>query len=345
MDTVDELNGALNTKLIHFLRDQLGKDKVNKTALCREMGITTSVLYKRLSGHSQFTLGELGYIMRKYNLSFDSWIWKTEDKIEIILHGLNDPVASIEDFLRKIDGLFKIIKQYTSPKIYYATREMPLFYYFLQPKLGAFKLYIFAKFIWKIPGIKDDVPFSMDLFSNYIQNQISSIWQNYSKIPSQEIWNPNVWDNTLQQVLYLLEIRGFDQPTDALEIIDAINKVVDDCSKMAKTGKKIQSEGKFGAPVVYYNNRITHTNNIIIAGDEENPLLFVTHDNPNYFSSDNKAFINYTRKWMNNLKEHAEILDSENQANIDVFFRNLQNKIELTKRKAKGLISRDDEWI
>src|SRR5690606_20571767 len=102
MDNVDDLNIALNAKLIEFLRDQLGKNKVNKTALCREMGITTSVLYKRLSGYSQFTLGELGYIMRKYNLSFDNWIWKTEDKIEITLHGLNNPVISIEDFLRKI---------------------------------------------------------------------------------------------------------------------------------------------------------------------------------------------------------------------------------------------------
>jgi hypothetical protein len=340
---LEQYNQQLNDKLILFLKDQLGKNALNKTALCEEMGISTSVLYKRLSGHSQFTLGELGFLMRKYQISFDSWIWQSHEKVEVILPGMRQPVASIEDFLGRLEGLFTQIRQVENPAIRYATREMPIFYYFIQPHLGAFKMYFFAKFIWKIPGLSENVPFSMELISMYIRKQMQGLWQQYAKIPSSEIWNPNVWDNTLQQILYLLERREFANPATSLDILESVKMVVDQCAYMASIGFKTYDINHAGGEVHYYNNRVTHTNNIIVAGNEDLKWLFITHDNPNYMITQNASMINYTLRWMDLLKEHAEPI--ENEEDSGGFFRSLHNKVELAMNKAEGLISRDKEWI
>jgi hypothetical protein len=337
-----ELNDQLNVRLIEFLKMQIGKQKINKASLCDEMGMSTSVLYKRLSGHSQFTLGELAYIMKRFNLSFDSWIWPGKDRVVVNLPGIQTPVASIEDFLRRLDHLFSRLYAGTNPRIQYATREMPIFYYFINPKLGAFKLYFFGRFIWKAPGMIENIRFTMDLISKHILSEIKNLWTKYASIPSVEIWNPNVWDNTLQQVLYLLELRDFENPTDALEIIKAIKQVIEQTEKITKRGYKTFEFDNKSGKIVYYNNRITHTNNIILARNATEEMVFITHDNPNYMISTNADLIQYTDRWMELLKEHAEMLQEEN---MEDFFRLQYQKVDLAMLKAEGLISRDSQWI
>ncbi len=341
--SIEQYNQQLNDKLIYFLKDLLGKNSVNKTALCNEMGISTSVLYKRLSGQSQFTLGELGFLMRKYQLSFDGWVWQSHEKVEVMLPGMLLPIASIEDFLGRMEGLFQQMHQVPNPVIRYATREMPIFYYFMNPSLGAFKMYFFAKFIWKIPGISENVPFSMELISAYLRKQMQGLWQQYAKIPSSEIWNPNVWDNTLQQILYLLERREFAQPGNALDVLESVRQVIQHSAIMAKAGNKLYDFNRTGGEVYYYNNRVTHTNNIIVAGNSDKKWLFMTHDNPNYMISHNPSLIKYTLNWMDLLKEHAEPIQEDLES--DGYFRGLKNKVELAMTKAEGLINRDKEWL
>ena len=69
----------------------------------------------------------------------------------------------------------------------------------------------------------------------------------------------------------------------------------------------------------------------------------MTHDNPNYMISSNPSFIQYTIKWIDLLREHAEPIVEDLES--DGYFRSLRNKLELAMTKAEGLINRDKEWL
>jgi len=345
MEHVQSLNDQLNTRLILFLKEELGKAKVNKMELCREMGITTSILYKRLSGHSQFTIGEVAFLMKKYGLSFDKWVWGNGGYALFSNPAASHAVASIETYLLTLKTLFEALKPISKVQIHYAAREMPLFYYFSQPMLGAFKLFLFGKVVWNIPTYSGNAPFSKDLFSPYVLNSLTSLWDSYAAIPSIEIWNPNVLDNTLQQIIYLLEIRQFEDPEDSIVLLSLISTMVKDSSEMIVSGRKKHKIGTRASTLKVYNNQIMHTNNMIVAGNEEKKYLFLTHSNPNFLSSDDPGIIEHTLEWMNKLIQYSVAVDHDNSNSLDSLFRTLEQKIQFAKSKIEALLSRDKVMI
>jgi len=339
------LNSELNEKLIQTLKEILGRDKANKTALCKEMGITTSVLYKRLSGHSQFTLGELAFLMDKYKISFDEWVIKREDIIPVSLPYASNHIGSIEDYLLNLQHLFQDLKQIPNAVVQYATREVPIFYYFMNPMVGAFKLFLFGRVVWDLKAFSGSAKFSMNHFSKMNLENMKSIWDQYALLPSVEIWNPNIWDNTFQQIIYLLEIRAFEDPKDAIKLVDQIRICIKECERMASSSRKIRPNGRIGADLHLYNNRIMHTNNIVLAGNDDSKLLFITHDNPNYIFSKDPILVKYTERWFDKLKAHSTNLMTADPSNKDDFFRTLYGKANFTMQKVEDLIRRDEEIL
>jgi len=345
MHDTNHLNSVLNDRLIHVLKEILGRDKANKTALCKEMGITTSVLYKRLSGHSQFTLGELAFLMDKYSFSFDEWVMRKEDIIPVSIPYASNNIGSVDDYLLNLKGLFHQLKQIPDSIVHYATREVPIFYYFMNPMVGAFKLFLFGRVVWDLKSFSGAAKFSMNHFSKTNLESMKEIWELYTTIPSIEIWNPNIWDNTFQQILYLLEIRAFENPIDAVFLVDHIKNCIQDCEKMATSGRKFKYNGRMGADLKLYNNRIMHTNNLVLAGNDHNKLLFITHDNPNYIFSKDPTLIQYTERWFDKLKLHSSDLMLSDTVQKDDFFRTLYSKASFTRQKVDDLIRRDQEMI
>lgn len=345
MEHVQPLNDQLNARLILYLKEELGRSKENKMELCREMGISTSILYKRLSGHSYFTIGEVAFLMKKYGLSFDQWVWGNQGYALFSNPAASHSVASIETYLLTLTKLFEAIKPLSQVQIHYAAREMPLFYYFSQPMLGAFKLFLFGKVVWNIPTYSGEAPFSTDLFSPYVLNNLTSLWDNYAGIPSIEIWNPNVLDNTFQQIIYLLELRQFEKPEDALILLEMISTMVKQTAEMIATGRKIKTTGSKAASLIVFNNQIMHTNNMIVAGNDQKKYLFLTHSNPNFLTSDDPGIIQHTLEWMNKLIKYSSVLDNKSSSSRDSLFRTLEQKIQFAKSKIEALLSRDKVMI
>ena len=341
MNKVSELNEQLNDKLIHFLKEELGRHKVNKVALCREMGISTSILYKRLSGQSQFTIGEVAFLMQKYGLSFDRWVWKNQGYSLFTNPAHNNHVHSLESYLMTLQHLFKSLDHIKDPLIHYAARELPLFYYFSQPKLGAFKLFIFGKVVWNIPAYAGSAPFSYDLFSPFVLNSLSELWDKYASLNSVEIWNPNVLDNTLQQIIYLLELRQFQNPEDALLLIKMFEDMISHLKQMIQGCKKINSKGAHKGSLALYNNRIMHTNNMIIAGGEDKQMLFITHSNPNFLTSDDSSVINHTLTWMKQLIQYASHVSVSEDKVSEPLLSTLEQKVQFAASKIEALLARD----
>ncbi|MBK7429246.1 MAG: hypothetical protein IPI60_20565 [Saprospiraceae bacterium] len=139
-----------------------------------------------------------------------------------------------------------------------------------------------------------------------------------------------------------MELRAFKNPEDAASLITHIESVISNCVLMAEQCKKT---GSNGGSLTLYNNRVLHTNNIILAGNKEQKMIFITHDNPNFIYSEDDELYKYSENWLDKLKSSGQLLSGSQNPNASDYFRTLHNKVEIAKKKIRGLISRDDEML
>lgn len=344
MKTVMQWEAQIQYTFLGILRQRLGRNKAVKDQLALDMGISTSAMYKRLNGQAAFSMGEMAYLMDRFQISVDEMVFQKSDQVLVQLPGYTNPVSSIEDFLYRLDLLMKGMSAIPNASVTYASREVPVFYYFLDPVIGAFKLFIYARTVWDLPMFQEGHRFSMSMFSEKSLESMTNLWDAYAMVPSSEIWNPNIWDNTLQQIMYILEIHEFERPEDALMLLDGAGRIIDRSRQMAESGYKMSMKNEKGEHLLLSNNRSMHSNSLIIAGNEERKMLFITHDAPNYIYSEDATLMEYTTQWMSKLSKRSTSLTGKSAvADREEYFRILQNKLVITRKRVEALIGRNQD--
>jgi hypothetical protein len=182
----------------------------------------------------------------------------------------------------------------------------------------------------------------MELFDPEIFKTTNLIWKDYSNFYSEEYWNNNVLDNSLQQLLFYTECKEINTE-NALIIIDAIHEVILKCKKMAYDGSKnnhIRStEDAFGSNGNYrlYDNKILHTSNHVRVSSDHFNAVYLTYDNPNFIITQDARFIDYTDNWYSAIQENSYILGKGSGHHAADFFNVLLSKIEHTQQRISNL--------
>lgn len=298
--------------------------------LSSHLNVSTDAIYKKSRMQTCYSLDEFLLLMEKYNIVFDDIKGQSTKPGQIIFNSpmINNQIMEPMDYLKGVERLLHMAIAKKDARIYYTTREIPVFYYFLNPYLTAFKLFVFAKLVWEIPRFQNTA-FNMDLFEPDIFNMTKKMWSLYASIPSDEYWTSNVMDSTLQQLTYLSNCGQINK-TDAEQIIQACVEVMETCSRMAEIGSKNRDADKNSFHL--YENKILHTSNHILVKSSEANLIFLTYDNPNYIISEDEDFVQYSFSWYEKIKKNSYFLGEGTGHLRYQFFNLLKYKVEEAKR-------------
>ena len=300
-----------NEKIGEYIRSEIQKriqqNPGLKSDLAEAMYLAPSTFYKRLRGDTEFTVGEIAFLIRKFGLSFDSNVFDPGESIKIKLPGMISPVTSIEDYIYRLKELLSQVKLLPDAKIHYTTHEVPFFFYCIEPILGAFKLFMFANAVWGLKTFEDGANFDPSHYSDEALESIGDLWEQYAILDSSEVWNPNIWDNTIQQLLFMAEIKAFPDNSVPLMLLDKIDSILIKIEEMIISGakKSAKARANAGAPIQVYNNRMIYSNNVIIVQNTFKPIIFIIHDNPNFFICEDENLIDYTLEWIKTLEKKS----------------------------------------
>ncbi|NOT38184.1 MAG: helix-turn-helix transcriptional regulator [Saprospiraceae bacterium] len=324
-------NQSVTTKIFQFIESKFFSEKKNMLDEVGELlHLQKSTVYKKMKGESTLSLDEAEILCRHFRISLDEVLGIADDKIYFDFPSLYGSVANEKEFLDPIRGdLEKLYR--LDPIIYYATKELPLFYYFISPKLIAFKFNVFYNFVWKK---KEDklVPFDYSLFENnseFISN-VNKVLELYSSMNSIEIWNTAVLDNTFNQLKYFLESGLMVDPKESLLLCDELEKLIHILEQLIHSKdksalrKKSINTGKFEL----YNNEIAHTNNVIFVKSKTRDAVYCTYDNPNFMRSISPVLCEYTEKWFDKLILNSVSISNGNMKEQSQFINKLKEKLQ-----------------
>jgi hypothetical protein len=241
-------------------------------------------------------------------------------------------VRSPEDYLDNLLARMRRIATLPQPFIWYATYEIPVFYYIFYPELIAFKLYVWGRVNWQVPELAQrsfDVDDFYQLYPRLetLRHELATLM---AQVPSREFWPVHILDNTLSQVRIKSLSGRFANPGVAALVCDRLHEMLRHFERMAVAGYKMVpgSDAPGGVFELYLNELIYTNNTILIRSNERSVAVYAAFDTPNFVQTTDPAVLQHIDNWMLQLRTRTMRVSVENEHQRAYLFRQLHKRLQ-----------------
>ncbi|HHB52286.1 MAG TPA: hypothetical protein ENK75_04495, partial [Saprospiraceae bacterium] len=214
---------SINQTFVEKLKQQIPDNISTTDEIASVLGINYDAAYRRVNEKVPFTLDEVITLSKKFDISLNALYEINEPNSYLIRE--SKPIVNIEDIITYFEKLYKELSPLIGrddASILFATREFPMFYFFHNPLLIRFKIFIWSTVLGILP-MKKYIQFKDFEISDRLIKVAQKAGKAYNAVNVTEIWSFGSINNVLQQLLYLYNMRQIAQD-DALLITDALRK-------------------------------------------------------------------------------------------------------------------------
>ncbi len=324
-----------------ILFEQVKEKLPSHSSLVHELAelleVSTDSAYRRLRGQTKVSLEEAVFLARKFGLSLDAMFHHTKNSFPFMYRGVNYNIDSLENYYRNILMEFEKADMMGETKIYYATKDIPMFHIFGFPELAAFRLFFWKKTIYDIQDYKART-FTLDEANTPLIQIGKQMMMKYVKIPSMEIWSEEIMSSTLNPVLYYYESGVIEKRSVALRLLDLIDDFLNHTRKQAELGGKFLPEqdgptnpGNFE---MYYNE-VTLTNNTIILKSGDRKYAYLVQSAVDYLLTDNTIFCDRTQAWIENLTRKSVKISTQAEKFRQKYFAQMHRQVDRVRDRIR----------
>ena len=306
------------------------EQKIQPRKLSGELGqllsIAPSAVYRRLSGETLISFEQLLILLQHYDISFEQLTNPLAISFE--LPTLLMPARKLAEFLNLIETDLAELGQQGSSMIRFAALEVPIFYYLSSPTIAAFKFYMWQRSLMPLDNYTLN-KFSFKEFTgdSPLQMHMKNMVDLYNRIESEEIWNSNMFDITLNQIRYCLNAGLFKNTSDVKILTESIKQLIGHFETIIGTGKKSTSDN--AAPIRVWYNELFQNGMFILSETKHKKLIYNSFDVPNFMVSGNLEMYKVGLNFFNRMKSFSLDIMGVNEINRHRFFERLYRKIEV----------------
>jgi len=303
--------------------------------LCDLLDISADSAYRRLRGEKSLTFAELKAICEKYHVSLDQVLNLQNDTVAFRAPDLTANYKTFGDYLTNIMMGVKFFHQFKEKKMMYLCKDAPLWYFYVFPELAAFKTYFFLRSLRNESAVLQkkfslkEFPFE-DCFA--IGQETLKL---FNEIPSEELWNNESWNSTINQVAYYREAGLFQSNDDCEQVIDSISRTIDHLEKQATVGQKFMpgdSDLRYRATIQFYVNDLIIGNNTIYGEVDGNKVSWVTYSVLNILFTKDKRFNDHLFANFNTLKSRSTLVSGTGEKERVKFFNSLRARVNTLRK-------------
>ncbi|MBD0369139.1 MAG: helix-turn-helix domain-containing protein, partial [Flavisolibacter sp.] len=179
------------------------------------LNISTESAYRRIRGEKPIDFEELKKLASKYKISIDQFLLSDSSSVLFSDRSLQANLSlDFSIFLKSLVQDLTFINSFEKKKITYLSKDIPFYYNFTFPELGAFKCFFWLKSVNPAPAYTKEI-FSIYKYKEQFSELTSKIYQLQLQVPTIEIWNVECVNVTIRQVEYLRETKSFASEKDA----------------------------------------------------------------------------------------------------------------------------------
>lgn len=301
-------------------------------ALVSALNISIDAAYRRIRLEKVFTLDELIILNKVYGVSLDQHLTNgSADSVLFTFPFKNSQFDLIAYFSKILEHLTKIKK--SNGTLYYSAKDIPIFHFFQNKKLLAFKLHYWlttmnsnAEFINK--------DFSYDIVPAKLSELTKNIYNVYASINTHEIWNYETLTRNSNQISYYYEMGIISEET-AIDLQNQLIELVNHLEEECKIGQKFfMGSGNHSTEENYhfYYNEILAADNSIYAEYNGIQESFLPHIVLNYMITSNEQYSAFNKSVFDNVINKSTLITKVNERDRRKFF-NYNRKFILNQLK------------
>jgi hypothetical protein len=295
--------------------------------------ISADSAYRRIRGEKPISLEEIRAICIKYNLSFDQFLHIKSNTFVFSGKLMQDEQRAFEDWLDNLLQQAMYMGSLQDKHIYWLLKDIPPISHFLIPELAVFKFYFWTKSILQytsMRGVKFDPKDSR--YDEYLA-KTNIIAEQFNKIPTTEIWNLESINSSLRQIRFHVEAGSFKSMSDAINILEKLNDLINHYEAQAEAGIKF----KVGSNVANSDVGYTMLVNELILGDNtafftagDLKLTFLNHSVLYFMHTVDEQFNSRMFRNLDNLMKKSTMISKVSEKERFTFFNALREQVAKT---------------
>ncbi len=286
------------------------------------LGLNYDAAYRRLTGKVIFNINEVVLLSKTLDISLNELFEVGESNSYLIRE--TAPIKTLNDFYGYFESLYNELAPLANnddASILFGARELPMFYFFNNPLLIRFKVFLWFS-ILKVTPLNNRINFKDFLITDKMIESAQKVGKAYNKINVTEIWSFGSINNVLQQLLYLYNMQQIDS-YDAKNICKIL---IDEFKKIEESTFNINqnTERKFE---LYHNELIMMNNSMILK--HKNKLHFgYPYALLKFFIIDNQKACRAQEIYIKEQMRHATCITNTSSKEHARFFNHKYAKIE-----------------
>ncbi len=306
--------------------------------LIRLLSLSRSAAYARMSGKAQLSFDETVILLQHYPVSLETQLKPTTTRFNAPF--LNHPPTSMTAYLDAIERDLTVLAQSPDSLIQYMAHEVPFFHYLFEPDLAAFKMYMWGRTVW---GIEDTrTPFDLEKYRQNapLQAQMRRLSEMYASIESEEIWNSNMLDITLNQIGHCCQSRKFKSAEEPRELFKILRGLIQRLKTNVETGEKIIDKvGKNSHKLKAWYNELLPTATFILVTIYAHQSLYLTFESPNFIQNNDVSMCEGSGSVFKNHQLIALNLNGKNELNRGTFFQRMTKKVDISAEELEEFLA------
>lgn len=322
----------IQKRFFEELKSKLPSNLSMANVVADELDISIDSAYRRIRGESDLSLTEFDSLASKYAVSTDAVLSKSHNSVHFEYRFIDPENFGFENYFNSLTEDIKSFEKFGLKEMIYVALDLPLFYYFLFPKLASFKVFFWERNVFNFPDIHEQ-RFNFDLISDSYLEKSHSMLKIYQSVPTIEIWSEETLNSTLRQINFYNEIGIFENKQDILEILEDVKKVVNHLQKQAELGHKFYPgneeliNGKADSFKIYHNE-ITLTENVVLVKLENFNVVHIGHNVLNMLTTNNQAFYDDALFFAERVMKNSTLMSVSAEKERKRFFNLLHHKID-----------------
>ncbi len=315
-------------------REIQGKDSLGNV-VGEILNISQDAVYRRFRGETHLTIYELEKLSKHFNISLDTLFNVNKNKVLFEYQPISGYDFSMGLYLRNMLRALDALKDQKKPELVISVNNTPIIQLLNFPHLIRFKLFFYAKTHLQIEQFKDQ-KFKYEKFDPEVFSIGQDVLRLYCKVPSKEIYDPELLRGFVREVYYYFESQQFEDPTYAIYILDLLDRFVDHLKAQAEVGKKFIATTEppaSGNDFEMYHNETLNGNTTIFYRTDSFEGLYFGHNLMNSVHTIDKAYIEDSLSVLNKQMANSSVISLTNEKERNNYFGQLKNFISSFKKK------------
>ncbi|TPD65652.1 hypothetical protein [Flavobacterium microcysteis] len=310
------------TILLGNIRKRLHKNSSLIEEIATVLQISYDASHRRVSSKSKFSIEETIKLCQHFSISMDKIFGGKENQV---VAEKTKEIRSSEDLALYFKQSAQNLKSYaTDSKMFYSSKDIPLFYTIGGTLLSKFKLYVWLNLLI---GSENQDHFEKFVLDQSLLAYSSQLQNVYDNTEVHEIWNDTTINSTLQQILYFFESGLLSQANAQL--------LYEDVRKILQKAEEKSSKNSSGYHL-YYNELLILNNNVLLSNAEKKSL-FIPYTMLGYFITEDESTCHNASEYFLHQIKNSKSLNLSGTRDRKIFFGKGHQKIDFYLQKINKL--------